>query len=329
MLIADEEHSGQNTFGPLVATSISWHEIVRCGDSTTLSKSRAPPHRRAEDGHRGFGALDAQGALRTLETFSPTLLLGCRIGRCRSKDVIAEEIWELLSDLGLHVPVVRSSDGIALGQHSSGSGTTPRTSSPSVPDGGRGCEQATRSAEVIQGRVRTPASRPSRCRRAAGRTFDQPAAEAINMARLEHLDSLNLPLRGKRVLDLPGSGVGHLAQFFVERGCEVVCVDGRGAGEHRARLGSSTPGARAGRCRRVETAHRVRRSTCLCARAAWPVWKAPCEVAAAWSRSVAGCFCWRRWFVTTISRSPPGRRDEDRRPGTAQVGHRPRRAMWR
>lgn len=57
-------------------------------------------------------------------------------------------------------------------------------------------------------------------------TFDQPAAIEINHARLTHLASLGLPLEGKRVLDV-GCGVGHLAQFFVNRGCEVVCVDVR------------------------------------------------------------------------------------------------------
>jgi SAM-dependent methyltransferase len=56
--------------------------------------------------------------------------------------------------------------------------------------------------------------------------FDTPAAMAINRARLDHLQSLGLPLEGKRILDV-GCGVGHLAQFFLQRGCEVVCVDGR------------------------------------------------------------------------------------------------------
>lgn len=56
--------------------------------------------------------------------------------------------------------------------------------------------------------------------------FDTPAALAINQARLVHLQSLGLPLEGKRVLDV-GCGVGHLAQFFLSRGCHVVCVDGR------------------------------------------------------------------------------------------------------
>jgi len=57
-------------------------------------------------------------------------------------------------------------------------------------------------------------------------TFDQPEAIEINHARMTHLASLGLPLAGKRVLDV-GCGVGHLAQFFVNRSCEVVCVDAR------------------------------------------------------------------------------------------------------
>ncbi len=56
--------------------------------------------------------------------------------------------------------------------------------------------------------------------------FDQPEAVEINRARVSHLASLGLPIDGERVLDV-GCGVGHLAQFFVSRGCRVVCVDGR------------------------------------------------------------------------------------------------------
>jgi FkbM family methyltransferase len=56
--------------------------------------------------------------------------------------------------------------------------------------------------------------------------FDSPDAIAINRARMAHLDSLHLPIGGKSVLDV-GCGVGHLSRFFVERGCQVTCVDGR------------------------------------------------------------------------------------------------------
>jgi FkbM family methyltransferase len=48
----------------------------------------------------------------------------------------------------------------------------------------------------------------------------------LNRARLDHLASLGLPLDGRSVLDV-GCGVGHLAQFFVERRCRLMCVDGR------------------------------------------------------------------------------------------------------
>lgn len=56
--------------------------------------------------------------------------------------------------------------------------------------------------------------------------FAKPEAAAINRARLDHLASLDLPLEGRRVLDV-GAGPGLLAQSFVERGCQVVCLEGR------------------------------------------------------------------------------------------------------
>ena len=56
--------------------------------------------------------------------------------------------------------------------------------------------------------------------------FETADALAINRARLDHLASLGLPLQGRRVLDV-GCGVGHLSQFFLQRGCSVVAVDGR------------------------------------------------------------------------------------------------------
>jgi len=57
-------------------------------------------------------------------------------------------------------------------------------------------------------------------------TFDRAEAIEINQARMEHLASLHIPLEGKSVLDV-GCGVGHLSQFFINKGCKVVCVDGR------------------------------------------------------------------------------------------------------
>lgn len=56
--------------------------------------------------------------------------------------------------------------------------------------------------------------------------FDEPIAISINNARLRHLASLNLDLNNKTVIDV-GSGVGHLAQFFIKKDCQVLCIDGR------------------------------------------------------------------------------------------------------
>lgn len=69
--------------------------------------------------------------------------------------------------------------------------------------------------------------------------FDQPEAIALNQARLDHLESYKFPVDGKRVLDV-GCGVGHLAQFFVQKRCQVTCVDGRA--ENIARLRELYPG---------------------------------------------------------------------------------------
>ena len=48
-----------------------------------------------------------------------------------------------------------------------------------------------------------------------------------NARRLEHLASLNLPLRDRSVLEL-GAGVGDHTTFFLDRGCSVTCVEPRG-----------------------------------------------------------------------------------------------------
>lgn len=72
--------------------------------------------------------------------------------------------------------------------------------------------------------------------------FDWPFYIAITEARLEHLEHLDLPIRGRSVVDL-GCGIGRLSEFFVERGCEVVCVDGRA--DNIAELRRSYPERRA------------------------------------------------------------------------------------
>lgn len=47
-----------------------------------------------------------------------------------------------------------------------------------------------------------------------------------NQRRLEHLASLRLPLSGQRVLEV-GAGVGDHTSFFLDRGCTVLCTEGR------------------------------------------------------------------------------------------------------
>lgn len=56
--------------------------------------------------------------------------------------------------------------------------------------------------------------------------FDTDAALEINQARLMHLASLDLPIDGRTVLEV-GAGVGHLATFFVDRGCFVIATEAR------------------------------------------------------------------------------------------------------
>jgi SAM-dependent methyltransferase len=72
--------------------------------------------------------------------------------------------------------------------------------------------------------------------------FDWPFYQAITEARLAHLESLSLPVDGRSVVDL-GSGIGRLSEYFVSRGCEVTCVDGRE--DNIAELRRLYPGRRA------------------------------------------------------------------------------------
>jgi SAM-dependent methyltransferase len=69
-------------------------------------------------------------------------------------------------------------------------------------------------------------------------SFDTDAALELNEARLQHLASLELPLDGRRVLEV-GAGVGRLTGFFVERGCSVVATEARA--EHMAELRRRLP----------------------------------------------------------------------------------------
>jgi SAM-dependent methyltransferase len=69
--------------------------------------------------------------------------------------------------------------------------------------------------------------------------FDSQDALDINIARMSHLGSLGLAIDGKTVLDV-GCGVGHLAVFFAERNCDVLCVDARS--ENLERLAELYPG---------------------------------------------------------------------------------------
>jgi SAM-dependent methyltransferase len=57
-------------------------------------------------------------------------------------------------------------------------------------------------------------------------SFDTDAALELNEARLTHLASLDLPIDGRRILEV-GAGVGRLTGFFLERGCSVVVTEAR------------------------------------------------------------------------------------------------------
>lgn len=49
---------------------------------------------------------------------------------------------------------------------------------------------------------------------------------AINKARQDHFLSLNLPLKGKRVLE-PGAGIGHNTKFLLDQGAYVTALEPR------------------------------------------------------------------------------------------------------
>lgn len=55
--------------------------------------------------------------------------------------------------------------------------------------------------------------------------FDAPHIKNIAKIRLAHLESLGLPLEGKRVLEV-GSGIGRLTHWFEARNCDIISTDG-------------------------------------------------------------------------------------------------------
>jgi cyclopropane fatty-acyl-phospholipid synthase-like methyltransferase len=56
--------------------------------------------------------------------------------------------------------------------------------------------------------------------------FLETPAVRINQQRLNHLESLNLDISNKRVLEY-GAGAGLLTQYFVWKSCKVVSLEGR------------------------------------------------------------------------------------------------------
>ena len=56
--------------------------------------------------------------------------------------------------------------------------------------------------------------------------FETELAHGLNRARLAHLASLDLPVNGKRVLDI-GCRFGHFSRFYRQRGCGCFGIDGR------------------------------------------------------------------------------------------------------
>lgn len=56
--------------------------------------------------------------------------------------------------------------------------------------------------------------------------FDSADALVLNQARMDHLESLNLTIKGKSVLDV-GCGVGYFSQWWLDRGANVMAIDAR------------------------------------------------------------------------------------------------------
>jgi hypothetical protein len=61
---------------------------------------------------------------------------------------------------------------------------------------------------------------------ASNKNFFEARYQIHNIVRLSHLNSLDLELNGKRVLEL-GAGVGDHTLFYLYRGCDVMPIEGR------------------------------------------------------------------------------------------------------
>jgi hypothetical protein len=58
------------------------------------------------------------------------------------------------------------------------------------------------------------------------RNFLEPSYQQINVARLQHLDSLGLDLANKSVMEF-GAGIGDHTLFYLYRNCSVLPTEGR------------------------------------------------------------------------------------------------------
>lgn len=56
--------------------------------------------------------------------------------------------------------------------------------------------------------------------------FDQKFYSDITNARMQHFQSMSIPLSGKSVIDV-GCGIGRFSEMLTEMGADVFCVDGR------------------------------------------------------------------------------------------------------
>jgi hypothetical protein len=59
-------------------------------------------------------------------------------------------------------------------------------------------------------------------------TFLSPAYQQHNVARLRHLESLDLPLSNKKVIEF-GAGIGDFTFYYLIKNCDILPTEGRAA----------------------------------------------------------------------------------------------------